>query len=671
MNAVCARCVNYRRIKSPSQVLATTIAATDSDVASALGKIVEDEHKQRESEANFKKDAAISGRDRWLGRPVMSAFCGVLENDEVYLIAEVKIDGGRCPDFQEGAAVLHHCTDCLHRSAASGVSDDQQVEQIYANMAAQNVAVGMGSSVPDDLLSKHRSGAAARKAFEIGAVYNSQGRLLSRPQYFDTCNHFSSAHEFVVCTYQNIHNTCPSWQPLNAATATTEVSAPEADIMGEATLTGTPMLSPTPTAEERATETLAAPASDDMEAKSLPDTLLPDTLLAPEHIPAAVTAAKSCQFCGESVIPGWRFCKRCGKSVALQEVGAVSSFMAVPAGMTSANNSDQMGLFIPGDPPLTQELVQNSVNFWSWLIDVRLPDSAAKLLENEMIDAWRNAKTEDISQYATVAMQYRNVASLDAATKVYAREKLQVPFIPALRADQSSPFLREALRLYDSANVPIADGQPPLTAEAAEAYLDYMSFMQAEAYGLLYAPLQGEDRARNLVSVTSAYSSLSPEIQKWISEAPLYIADMRANWRNKSEVEKNEHRSAWRAFLAQYAPQPSTSQAQQQVKKPTGLFDSLLQAAQAFGQIRQNYETSSAAFRKATGTQTIADLQRELREIEQAELAEAMRIDPSGQLALQKKMQQQAANTQMASNMMKMSFDTNMQIIKNMGSGGR
>ena len=73
---ICAQCTFFRRVKPASQLLARVIATTDAAVSNALTKIVEDEQKQRDAEAEFKRSQATGDNDKWVTRPVMSDYCG-------------------------------------------------------------------------------------------------------------------------------------------------------------------------------------------------------------------------------------------------------------------------------------------------------------------------------------------------------------------------------------------------------------------------------------------------------------------------------------------------------------------------------------------------------------------------------------------------------------------
>jgi hypothetical protein len=214
MSGPCNQCVHFRRVKPISQVFAGALNTNDAPVSDALAKIVEDERKRREAEAQYKTVASSLGRDYWEGRPLMSDFCGLKEHEEQYFIAEIKNAGARCGDFTPGERPRHRCVDCLHRVVPQGRDEDRLVEQAATELAANNIALGLATSLPDALLSSHREGVPARVAFEASGAYSANGHLSITPRYLDSCGHYSTNGDHVICLMQNLHDSCPAWQPV-------------------------------------------------------------------------------------------------------------------------------------------------------------------------------------------------------------------------------------------------------------------------------------------------------------------------------------------------------------------------------------------------------------------------------------------------------------------------
>jgi hypothetical protein len=222
MSGPCNQCVHFRRVKPISQVFAGALDTNDAPVSDALAKIVEDERKRREAEAQYKTVASSLDRDYWEGRPLMSDFCGLKEQEGQYFIAEIKNAGGRCGDFTPGERPKHRCTDCLHRVVPEGRAEDQFMEQTATDIATGNIALGLPTSLPDALLSKHREAVPARIAFEASGAYSANGHLAMAPKYLDYCMQYSTDGDYAVCLLQNLYDTCPAWRPIEATPTTEE-----------------------------------------------------------------------------------------------------------------------------------------------------------------------------------------------------------------------------------------------------------------------------------------------------------------------------------------------------------------------------------------------------------------------------------------------------------------
>jgi hypothetical protein len=211
MNGACERCAHYRRVKPASQLMARLLGTVDEKIAEALTKMSEDEQKQRDAEAEYKKQEALREGMSWGARPLMSAYCGYRERYGEYLIAEVKNRGLQCEDFTDQPRPIRPCESCAHRVPSGGWAADEELEQQYGQMAVQAVSAQASPQTAEGLLSRHREGAAGRRAFEASGAYIAKGVMATEPQYLDWCRKLSQPGEYVVCVLQNPHATCDLW----------------------------------------------------------------------------------------------------------------------------------------------------------------------------------------------------------------------------------------------------------------------------------------------------------------------------------------------------------------------------------------------------------------------------------------------------------------------------
>jgi hypothetical protein len=207
---------DQQRAQRASQLLAAVVDTTEAAVSAALGKIVEDEQKQRDSEAEFKRARATTEQEAWPRQPVMSSYCGRREGEGVYLIAEIRNRGGHCGDYQEGRPARKACLDCGNRVAAAGTARDGEREDLITQMHAEATSAQASTASPEGMLKAHREGVSARKAFELSGAYAADGRLAYRPEYLDYCRALSTDGEYAVCAIVNAHNSCTTWKPSSA-----------------------------------------------------------------------------------------------------------------------------------------------------------------------------------------------------------------------------------------------------------------------------------------------------------------------------------------------------------------------------------------------------------------------------------------------------------------------
>lgn len=332
--AICAQCKHFRRVKPPSQLLAVAIGTTDAAISNALTKMGEDEQKQKEEEAAYKKQQALTDRidAAWATRPVMSEYCGLREADGDYLIAEVKNRDHKCADFEAGRPELRRCSDCLFRIGAAGNAIDAKWEKSFGDSSLMNTAVGTSTSTSDNLLNKYRDGVGPRKAFDITGAYQSKGIMTIKPVYLDYCGKLSNedGNEFVVCILQNSHQTCQYWQRKGANEA--EVVA-DNDQQPQAAVTMSPGSDMVPAESERDSSISQASVGDpEPKASAMPGSGEP-RLTAPEMV--AENLQRPLQEPDPSTVE-----------------------------------------LVPGNPPLTQELVNLLAAFWEWAL-------AESLLQHE------------------------------------------------------------------------------------------------------------------------------------------------------------------------------------------------------------------------------------------------------------------------------------------------
>jgi hypothetical protein len=215
MMGACEQCIFFRPVKLASELLRQATDTTDATVSNALLDIRKNETEQARFEAQERiilgqaYNPSSGNLPMWSHRPIMTPYCGMKENEGIYLVDWLKNAGGRCKDFTPGMPPQNRsCNTCAHRVKAQGVHSDQQMLASRLGMIQNSITFGLLPTLPQDQLKNYHEGIAPRKSFEVTQAYQTQGRLQTEPQYLDYCARFSTADNYVICALHNRHNTC-------------------------------------------------------------------------------------------------------------------------------------------------------------------------------------------------------------------------------------------------------------------------------------------------------------------------------------------------------------------------------------------------------------------------------------------------------------------------------
>jgi hypothetical protein len=218
----------------------------------------------------------------------------------------------------------------------------------------------------------------------------------------------------------------------------------------------------------------------------------------------------------------------------------------------------------------------------------------------------------------------------------------------------------------------LAIGPPPLTVEAADCAIDVIDFMAAAVRGVDLIDVTPAVREAWRSYLASYYPMLSPQDRMWFATAPATRDAINVNWMQMPEMQRQMYRQAWAASL------PGMLQFIEPVlhaaAPPASFFPAAAQPAQAMPTYQPaaqqpmppqpSYGNPQPQAYSPTGNESISSLisQIHARQREEEELARQ-----SGDVAhLQTKMQNDAINAQLLTNMSKMSYDAMMSVAKNL-----
>jgi hypothetical protein len=213
----------------------------------------------------------------------------------------------------------------------------------------------------------------------------------------------------------------------------------------------------------------------------------------------------------------------------------------------------QSPVVVPGNPPLTEETIGRFAEFFEWAFDVQLTNDQLEVLRQYTVDSWTQKKTSDINDVVQLVQQQIDLSKLPADQRSYVRVKIEPDLLAQMRQQPNEPMARWALAVYEASHKPIAAGNPPLTRQGTDAFLEALFFMAGEVSGQQTVPDQKmkDDWAQALVA---NYSKMSADQKQQIAGMPLYATTMRMAWPELSGDVKAKYRALWAEQLKSMLP---------------------------------------------------------------------------------------------------------------------
>lgn len=207
-------------------------------------------------------------------------------------------------------------------------------------------------------------------------------------------------------------------------------------------------------------------------------------------------------------------------------------------------NFTTLEVIVPGTPPLTQATVDQVVDFLEWLLEAPFTDDQRTTVRTFMVDSWRKRDKVEMDGAADILKARGQLSAMPPDRRVLAREQIREGAVKEWRT-QNDAVAKLMVSIYDASRQPLAQGNPPLTRQSADAAVEMLFFMASQvAGGDPVAPTQPmkDQFAANLAS---GYAQLSDNDRKSVAEAPLTWAGIRANWPETSAAEKEKFKAQW------------------------------------------------------------------------------------------------------------------------------
>jgi hypothetical protein len=229
-------------------------------------------------------------------------------------------------------------------------------------------------------------------------------------------------------------------------------------------------------------------------------------------------------------------------------------------------------VLVPGNPPLTEEMIGRFGEYYEWAFNMRLTNDQCSVLRKYAVDIWKKQSKDGMdSIVGTIQIQvYLSQADPKQVAVIQANYESQC--FDALRKQPNDPFAAWLLTVYESSHKVLAQGNPPLTRQISDAFLEALFFMLGEVQGKRDEVPSAQLKNDWAAAITSAYPRLTDDMKKNIAGMPLFIAQMRLHWPTLAESEKAKYRATWAVAINTLLPAaaPSASNGTATGKKSIG-----------------------------------------------------------------------------------------------------
>jgi hypothetical protein len=225
-------------------------------------------------------------------------------------------------------------------------------------------------------------------------------------------------------------------------------------------------------------------------------------------------------------------------------------FLALPA-------SGQSQVLVRGNPPLTEEMIGRFAEYFEWAFDVRLTNDQVNVLRKYSVDVWNKQSKSDMDAIVNVVQLQIELSKADRQQLAVVRANYEPQVLEAMRQQPNEPMAVWALAVYASSHKILAAGNPPLTRQTSDAFVEALFFMLGEVQGKRDEVPDARMKNDWAAALTSAYPRMADALKQQIATMPLFIAQMRLSWPSLPEPQKAKYRSVWAEAVKSLLPAPA------------------------------------------------------------------------------------------------------------------
>jgi hypothetical protein len=198
-----------------------------------------------------------------------------------------------------------------------------------------------------------------------------------------------------------------------------------------------------------------------------------------------------------------------------------------------------------GSPPLSRYMVDEVTSFLEWLVQSPMTEDQRATVESELRRFWKEKAEDEIAGTKEILAGRAELAKLPEAQRELARHTVLEEALAQWQKDKEDPAAAMMLAIYNASHQPIAAGEPPLTAQAVNAFAEYLNFAAGQCVG--YEGRLPKSVCEELgKGVAESYGTLPKEQRETIAGMPMVWAALRVAWPDLPAARKQAMIDGWK-----------------------------------------------------------------------------------------------------------------------------
>jgi hypothetical protein len=206
-------------------------------------------------------------------------------------------------------------------------------------------------------------------------------------------------------------------------------------------------------------------------------------------------------------------------------------------------------------PPLTEDIHRDFQAAVYDALGIPRKGYIDTALRQWRVDAWQQQNTGEIEGTLFIVKSWRDIQRMPEPQRTGAQALLRISMVQTFRQNAATdPVVQTLVALYDQAHPALAPGNPPLTRESANAWVDLILLAKTGGFEISSA-----DREQGIRMIAQQYGQADSPRQLLVFQSIYFVAKLKAEWPTMSV----QARQDWRATLRNiFEPQAADGQVQ-------------------------------------------------------------------------------------------------------------